>query len=101
MHCGSDQVIIDLLPTQGHLWTYTIQHFMPKEPYASDETVDNFQPFAIGYIELANAIRIESRIPLGTGTELHIAMPMVLDIYCHRTEADGTQIMNYQFKPAL
>ena len=96
--CGSENVIAQTLPSEGRLWTYTIQHFMPKAPYSSSETAETFRPFAIGYVELPGALRIETRIPLDDGKPLAIGMAMALDFYVHRIEADGTQVINYQFR---
>lgn len=100
MSCGSDRVAIVLLPAEGTLWTYTTQGFMPKAPYDSDETAETFQPFAVGYIELPGALRIESRIPLREGKPLAIGMAMQLNFYTHRVDADGTAVISYQFVPA-
>lgn len=88
------------LPRQGSLWTYTVQRFMPKTPYRSDETAESFRPFAIGYVELGEQIRIETRIPVTENEPLELGMPMSLDFYVHRTDPDGTEIVNYQFRPA-
>ena len=38
------------LATTGRLWTWTIQGFEPKPPYAMDGP---FEPYGVGYIELA------------------------------------------------
>lgn len=98
--CGSENMRQGTLPARGRLWTYTIQHFMPKTPYSSDETGETFRPFAIGYVEFPGTLRIETRIPLEPGADLEINMPMDLAFYKHRTEEDGTEIMNYEFRPS-
>jgi uncharacterized OB-fold protein len=97
--CGSEEVAIAELPRTGRLWTYTIQHFMPKAPYCSDETPETFKPFAVGYVELEGALCVETRIPLDSGPSLILDMPMELAFYRHRTEADGIEIINYEFRP--
>lgn len=99
MACGDEALSVQPLPRHGQLWTYTIQHFMPKTPYRSDETAETFRPFAIGYIELADMLRIESRIPLYSGTPLQLGMDMELGFYTHRTDTDGTAVINYEFRP--
>jgi len=97
--CGSEEVVIKELPRRGRLWTFTVQHFMPKEPYRSDEVPETFRPFAIGYVELEGSIRIETRIPLASSSPLAIDMPLELGFYKHRTEPDGSEIINYEFRP--
>jgi uncharacterized OB-fold protein len=46
-----------LLSTVGTLWTCTVQRFAPKSPpfIAPD---DSFRPFALGYVELPEGIRV-------------------------------------------
>tara|TARA_E500000305_G_C3971289_1_gene212049 strand:+ start:443 stop:889 length:447 start_codon:yes stop_codon:yes gene_type:complete len=100
MACGSENVVESQLPVKGRLWTYTVQSFMPKTPYRSDETSETFRPFAIGYVELENTLRIETRIPVSEGRPLRIGMEMALDFYTHRIADDGTEIVSYQFRPA-
>ncbi len=64
------------LPTEGTLWSYTIQRFRLKSPpYAGPE---EFAPYAVGYIELPGAIIIESRIVGVPFDRLRIGMPMRL-----------------------
>lgn len=99
MACGGTSVEINELPKAGKLWTFTIQAFMPKAPYNSDETPETFRPFGVGYVELPGALRIETRIPLSEEKPLAIGLDMELFFYTHRTEADGTEIINYAFRP--
>ncbi|MFV0511016.1 MAG: Zn-ribbon domain-containing OB-fold protein [Shewanella algae] len=101
MACGSEEVAVRELPASGSLWTYTVQRFMPKSPYNSDETPKTYRPYGIGYVELGGAIRVETRIPLEEGAELALDTPMALGFYVHRTEDDGTQVMNYHFTPVV
>ncbi|AFR51032.1 Zn-ribbon domain-containing OB-fold protein [Gordonia sp. KTR9] len=45
------------LSTQGTVWTYTVQRFAPKSPpYVPPP--DGFSPFAMGYVELPEGIRV-------------------------------------------
>src|SRR5262245_2596804 len=53
------------LATRGKLWTWTIQRFQPKPPYAGEGP---FTPYGVGYVELAaeeegaSAVLVESRL---------------------------------------
>ncbi|MDW8260298.1 MAG: OB-fold domain-containing protein [Gammaproteobacteria bacterium] len=87
------------LPRQGTLWTWTVQRFMPKSPYRSNETAATFRPYGVGYIELPGALRIEARLTETDPAKLRIGAPMRLVFYVHRTESDGTEIINYAFAP--
>lgn len=72
---------------------------MPKEPYHSSETRESFRQYGVGYIELPGTVRVESRLTENDPAKLRIGQEMELVIYVHRTEADGTAVMNYAFKP--
>jgi len=97
--CGETNPEIVQLPRRGTLWAWTIQRFMPKEPYRSSETRETFRPYGVGYIELPGALRVESRLTESDPAKLHIGQEMALSVYVHRVEADGTEVMNYAFKP--
>ena len=97
--CGGIEVKIVELPRRGKLWSWTIQRFMPKTPYRTTETAETFAPFGVGYIELPGALRVESRLTENDPEKLQIGSEMELVFYTHHTEADGTDVINYAFKP--
>jgi len=97
--CGSETVDVVALPRRGRLWAWTIQRFMPKEPYRSSETEATFKPFGMGYVELPGTLRIETRLTENDPGKLRIGAEMELVIYTHRVEPDGTAVMNYAFRP--
>lgn len=97
--CGASEVAVVELPRRGTLWAWTIQRFMPKEPYHSSETQETFRPYGVGYVELPGALRVESRLTENDPGKLRIGQEVELIVYVHRTEADGTRVMNYAFQP--
>jgi uncharacterized OB-fold protein len=99
-HCGAIKVAQELLPRRGRLWTWTIQHFMPKAPYRTHETPATFTPYGLGYIELPGALCIESRLTENDPHKLHIGLEMELVIYPQWLEEDGTAVMNFAFTPS-
>jgi uncharacterized OB-fold protein len=98
--CGSLQVERHLLPREGTLWTFTTQEFLPKEPYASGETLETFEPYGVGLVQLGDEVRVEARLTEADAAALHMGMKMRLVIVPFRTEPDGTQVMTYAFEPA-
>ncbi|WP_072803409.1 Zn-ribbon domain-containing OB-fold protein [Rhodococcoides yunnanense] len=59
--CATPTAVALSLSTQGTLWAYTIQRFAPKSPpYVPP--VGGFRPFAVGYVELPEGIKIEAII---------------------------------------
>lgn len=99
MACGHEDVDQVELPTTGTLWAWTVQRFMPKTPYNSSETAETFRPYGLGYIELPGALRIEARLTENDPQKLKIGSLMELVFYAHRVDPDGTEVMNYAFKP--
>jgi uncharacterized protein len=85
------------LPSRGTLWSYTIQRFPPKSPpYRGTEP---FVPFALGYVELPDALIVESRLTDVEFDALHIGLPMELTTVPLRTEPDGAVVLTYAFRP--
>jgi uncharacterized OB-fold protein len=72
---------------------------MPKSPYLSSETPATFRPYGLGYVELPGALRVETRLAEIDPATLRIGQEMEFVVYVHRTEADGTEVMNYAFRP--
>lgn len=81
---------VELSPT-GTLWSWTSQEFQPKPPYAGPEP---FEPFLLGYIELAGQVIVESRIVDASIDELQLGMPMQLVIIPF-----GDHLSTYAFRP--
>ena len=97
--CGSLEVVDELLPSRGTLWTFTTQEFLPKEPYAGGETLETFRPYGVGLVQLDDVVRVESRLTEADPEKLRIGMEMELRIVPFRTDADGTEVMTFAFAP--
>ena len=84
------------LPREGSLWSWTVQRFRPKSPpYAGPEA---FEPYAVGYVALGDAIIVEARL---TGAPLdawRIGMPMTL-VGERFDLAGGSPRTTYAFMP--
>ncbi|MGV6807555.1 MAG: Zn-ribbon domain-containing OB-fold protein [bacterium] len=96
---GTDLETVEL-GSRGTLWTWTIQGFMPKSPYASDETPETFTPYGVGYVEMPSGVKVEARLKENTPDKLRIGMPMDLVIEKLRTDDNGNEIMNFAFRAA-
>lgn len=58
------------LGPDGTVWAHTVQRFRPKSPpYV--EPAEGFSPFAVGYVELPEGIKVEAIIDGAEGEELH------------------------------
>ena len=99
MACSGQDVAIETLPGRGTLWTWTIQQFMPKSPYNSDETPQTFKPYGVGYVELAGGVRVEGRLTENDPEKLRIGMDMEVVFEPWRTDANGDERVSYFFRP--
>ena len=99
MACGGQDMSLDELPGRGTLWTWTIQQFMPKTPYNSGETQENFEPFGVGYLELPGGVRVEGRLTENDPGKLRIGMPMDVVFDTYRVEENGDEVVGFFFRP--
>ncbi|MCR9103918.1 MAG: OB-fold domain-containing protein [Gammaproteobacteria bacterium] len=99
MACSGQEVSVEELPNQGTLWTWTVQHFMPKTPYNSGETMETFKPYGVGYVELPGGVRVEGRLTESDPQKLQIGMPMEVVFAPYRTDDDGNEVISFFFRP--
>jgi uncharacterized OB-fold protein len=93
--CTSGDVTRRRLARRGTLWTWTIQCFPPKSPpYAG--SVDDFQPYGVGYVELPGEVRVETRLTEADPDRLRIGMPMELVLI---PAPGGNDAVTYAFRP--
>jgi uncharacterized OB-fold protein len=98
--CGSEAMARTELSNRGTLWTWTSQDYLPKAPYAGPETEETFAGFLLGYVELPDGVRVESRLVGLARDEVRIGMALELAIVPLRTDPDGTEVLMYAFGPA-
>jgi uncharacterized OB-fold protein len=92
--CTSEDVRERLLSPRGTLWTWTVQCFEPKSPpYAGS---GDFEPYAVGYVELPGEVRVETRLTDVDPDELEIGMPMELTLIPAPGE---TSALTFAFRP--
>ena len=97
--CMFDQQEDIELGTRGTLWTWTVQAFPPKSPPYLGPTGDDFVPYGVGYVELADQVRVESRLTIGDPDQLEIGMEMELVYEPLGTDEDGNDVVTYAFAP--
>lgn len=85
------------LARKGTLWTFTVQGFRPKPPYAGPP---EFEPYRVGYVELPGQVIVEARLTENDPDRLRIGMPMELQLVPFRTDEDGTPVLTFAFAPA-
>ena len=85
-----------LLARTGTLWSFTVQGFRPKPPYAGPEP---FEPYGVGYVELAGEVIVESRLTEHDPDRLRIGTPMELVVVPFRQDGDGNDVVTFAFRP--
>ncbi|MDA8045045.1 MAG: OB-fold domain-containing protein [Actinomycetota bacterium] len=98
--CGADRMEAEDLPTRGTLYTWTTQEFLPKEPYAGPETAQTFQPWAVGYVELGDVLRVEGRLFDVDPAALDFGMELDVVVRPFTIREDGTEVFTFGFAPA-
>jgi len=99
MACSSQDVVVEELPSRGTLWTWTVQQFMPKSPYHSNESPETFKPYGVGYLELPGGVRVEGRLTESDPEKITIGMEMDVVFDTWRTEDNGDEVISFFFKP--
>jgi len=99
MACSGQDVSVEQLPGRGTLWSWTIQQFMPKNPYRSNETMETFTPYGVGYLELPGGVRVEGRLTENDPKKLEIGMEMDVVFEPYRVEDNGDEVISFFFKP--
>ena len=88
------------LAQSGTLWTWTVQAFPPKAPPYLGPVGEDFEPYGVGYVELENQVRVETRLTVGTPEELAIGMAMEIVAHTLTTDDDGNDVITYAFAPS-
>ncbi len=97
--CGEATETIEI-ERRGKLWTWTVQGFPPnRPPYEGPETPETFKGFGVGYVELPEQVRVETRIKTKDLSKLRIGMDMELVVEKY-IERDGKDVIAYFFSPA-
>jgi uncharacterized OB-fold protein len=94
--CTSQRVSERRLARRGTLWTWTIQCFPPKSPPYAVAPADDFEPYAVGYVELPGEVRVESRLTESDPERLAIGMPMELTLIPAPGDSGA---MTFAFRP--
>jgi uncharacterized OB-fold protein len=86
-----------LLARRGRLWAWTTQEFPPPSPPYAGPTGDAFVPYGVGYVELADEVRVEARLTQSEGLKPGMEMELVLVPF--RTDEAGNEVLTFAFRP--
>jgi uncharacterized OB-fold protein len=97
--CAATGMTEHLLARRGRLWAWTTQEFPPPSPPYTGPTGAEFVPFGVGYVELADEVRVESRLTVAQSDRLRTGMEMELVLVPLRTNDDGDEVVTFAFRP--
>jgi len=95
--CAAIDMTQHLLPQRGRLWAWTTQEFPPPSPPYTGPTGKAFVPYGVGYVQLGDDVRVETRLTTLEG--LRIGMDMELVLAPFRTDDAGNQVVTFAFRP--
>jgi uncharacterized OB-fold protein len=87
------------LSTEGTLYTFTTQEFLPPLPYKGNRAPEEFRPYVVGYIELPEGVLVEALIVDADADTLSIGEKMVSTTTLFE-RADGQTFLTYAFRPS-
>ena len=97
--CASTDMGEHLLTSRGRLWAWTTQHFPPPSPPYAGPTGEDFVPFGIGYVELGDEVKVETRLTEADPDALAAGMEMEMTLVPLRTDDDGNEVVTFAFRP--
>ncbi len=97
--CASTAMAEHLLPRRGRLWAWTTQDFPPPSPPYTGPTGRDFVPFGVGFVELPDEVKVETRLTVADPDALAIGMEMELVLVPFRTDGDGNEVVTFAFRP--
>jgi uncharacterized protein len=97
--CASTEMTQELLARRGQLWAWTTQDFPPPSPPYAGPGGKDFVPFGVGYVELPDEVKVETRLTESDPDALTIGMEMELTLVPFRTDADGNEVVTFAFRP--
>jgi len=97
--CAATAMVEHRLPRRGRLWAWTTQEFPPPSPPYAGPNGGDFAPFGVGYVELADEVKVESRLTVADHDALRAGMEMELVLVPFHTNHDGDEVVTFAFRP--
>ena len=95
--CPTTEVEDVEFPAVGKLASYTVVRYPPPPPFVPP---DPFEPFAIAEVEFPNGVQVIGPVPVEAGLEFSLGTKMATEIERYYTDADGTDVIGWKFRPA-
>jgi uncharacterized OB-fold protein len=96
---GTDDIEPIELRTEGSLFTFTTQEFPPPLPYRGKRSAEEFRPYVVGFVELADNVLVESLIVDAPVDDLRIGQRLVSTTTTMEFD-DGRSVVTFAFRRA-
>lgn len=80
----------------GTLWSWAVQNYPPPPPARYDEP---YAPYTLGLVDLADGLRVLTRLRTGDPTSLRAGMPVSLVLAPLCRDASRGELLTWQFEP--
>ena len=90
--CFHQEFALVKIAGKGKLLTFTVIHVAPQK-------FQHLAPYAVGILELENGLKLPGMIKGVTREQLHIGMPLTIEITSFDTTQPWPQWPRYFFKP--
>ena len=94
-YCQSAELEEVKLSRNGKVYSYTIVTQRPPVYYKGEV------PYALGFVELPEGIRIETLFTECEPDALHVGMEVEMVVEKLHEDEDGNEVMAYKFRPAF
>ena len=80
---------------RGTLYSYTVQAYRPPPLFR----MDDWQPYAIGLVELTEGLRVLAMLTGVALSELRIGIPLELVLDPLYRDTEGREVLTYKYRP--
>jgi len=94
-YCQSSELEEVKLSQTGKVYSYTVVTQRPPVYYKAEV------PYALGFVELPEGIRIETLFTGCDPDSLHVGMDVEMVIEKLHEDEDGNEVMAYMFRPSI
>jgi uncharacterized OB-fold protein len=96
-HCQGDDLEETGLSDRGRIYNYTVLRYQPPAPWKGP--ADPYQPFAAGFVELPEGVRILSIFTDCDIEKLRTHLDVELVIRKYYEDEEGNDVYTYMFRP--
>jgi uncharacterized OB-fold protein len=94
--CDNSKIEDAVFGPHGSLWSVTIQSYQPPAPVVTPEP---WQPYGVGVVELPEGLRVIGRLLTDDPSSVAVGSDVELVIAPLGKDADGADVISWQFKP--